>query len=364
MTLLCLVLTGFLFGSVATGPAGSEAKKEGSEKKTGLLFIPVVFYTPETHLAFGGGGLYYFDLAKDQAVTRPSNIAGIAVYTQKKQFSLELNPDLYLRHGYHLQFTLNASKFPDKFYGVGNATAEELEEDYTSRYLKLTVEALKLTYRALNIGFQYFYDHYHVVEKKAGGLLASGIVPGSKGGIVSGLGYLMTWDSRNSIFFPTSGSFHTFSATFFGSAMGSDFPFSRFYFDLRRYFPLAKAQTLALQTRLLFQPGDPPFWRMAQLGGEEIMRGYYQGRYRDKNMICFQAEYRWVPLLWRLGMVGFIGVGEVADTLSHFDLGGVKYSYGVGLRYLFSREQGVTIRLDFGFGKDTSGVYLTAAEAF
>jgi outer membrane protein assembly factor BamA len=53
------------------------------------------------------------------------------------------------------------------------------------------------------------------------------------GGTVSGLGYLMTYDSRDSIFYPTTGSFHQFSAMAFGRALGSDFAFNRF--DLGRF---------------------------------------------------------------------------------------------------------------------------------
>jgi hypothetical protein len=81
-------------------------------------------------------------------------------------------------------------------------------------------------------------------------------------------------------------------------------------------------------------------------------------------MIALQAEYRWVPVFWRLGLAAFAGIGDVADRVGHFDLGNFKYSYGLGLRFVFDAKQRLNIRLDFGFGKGTSGVYFTAAEAF
>ena len=356
-------ISGLLAG-LAVALLANEDEKGASQKKSGLLFLPVIYYAPETHLAFGVAGLSYFELSKDESAKRPSNIAGLIVYTQRKQFNFELNPDFYLRGGSHLQTKLTYSDFPDQFYGIGNAMPAKMEEDYTSKNWRFSVEALKKFYRALNLGFQYFFDDTKVVKVKEGGLLASGAVSGSQGGKVSGLGYLITWDSRNSIFYATSGSFHQFSALVFGRTLGSDFTFSRFYFDLRKYLPFSPAHTLALHTRLLFQTGNPPFWRQAQLGGLEIMRGYYQGRYRDKNMICLQAEYRWVPLTWRLGLVGFVDVGDVADKVSHFDLGDFKYTYGFGIRYIFSKVQRLNIRLDVGFGKGTSGVYFNASEAF
>jgi outer membrane protein assembly factor BamA len=214
------------------------------------------------------------------------------------------------------------------------------------------------------VGFQYFFDTTKLTEVEDGRLLESPDTPGSAGGKVSGFGYFMTYDSRDSIFYSTSGSFHQFSITSFGRALGSDFAFNRVYLELRRYFRFSFAHCLAFQTRFLVQTGDPPFWRMGLLGGQEIMRGYYLGRYRDKDMIALQAEYRWAPVFWRFGLVAFAGLGDVAATFGGFDVGRFKYTYGLGLRFVIDSQQRLNLRLDFGFGKDTSGVYFTAGEAF
>jgi outer membrane protein assembly factor BamA len=89
--------------------------------------------------------------------------------------------------------------------------------------------------------------------------LASGSIPGSRGGVVSGLGPFLTYDTCDSIFFPTTGSFHQVSAMAFGTGFGSDFTFGRFSFDLRRYLRFSRSRVLALQAQLLVQAGDPPF---------------------------------------------------------------------------------------------------------
>jgi len=103
---------------------------------------------------------------------------------------------------------------------------------------------------------------------------------------------------------------------------------------------------------------------MGLLGGAEIMRGYYLGRYRDKNMLVLQAEYRWAPIFWRFGLAAFAALGDVAETLDRFNLGRFKTTYGLGLRFVIDPKQRLHLRLDFGFGKETSGVYFTAGEAF
>ncbi len=373
LAVLMAVSAGRLAGWGAPSPSafqeeakeeGKKAEKQTSEKKSGIAALPVLFYTPETKLAFGAGGLYYFPLTSDKTVDRPSSIAFVGVYTQRKQSYIEINPDLYTGRGYHIQTVLRYSNFPDQFYGIGNATSVDLEEPFTSRYWWLNLEALKRVRGPVNAGLLYCFDSTRLTKVEEGGLLDSGDITGSGGGTVSGLGPFMTYDSRDSIFFPTKGSFHQFSALAFGRALGSDFGFGRIFLEFRKYQAFASSRVLAFQAQFLFETGDPPFWRMGLLGGEKIMRGYYAGRYRDKNMMAFQVEYRWVPVFWRFGLAAFAGLGDVADTLGHFDLGRFKYSYGLGLRFVVDPKQRLHIRLDFGFGKGTSGLYFTASEAF
>jgi hypothetical protein len=98
-------------------------------------------------------------------------------------------------------------------------------------------------------------------------------------------------------------------------------------------------------------------------GGENIMRGYYSGRFRDKILASFQAEYRF-PVWWKLGLAAFLGAGDVSDMLGHLKLAPFKLSAGWGIRFKASSQEGATIRLDFGYGKNCSGMYFTAKEAF
>jgi len=370
-TVLTAVSAGRLAGSAAPSAFQEKAREESEkteeqekEKRSGIVALPVLFYTPETKLAFGGGGLYYFPLTTDKTVNRPSSIAFSGVYTQRKQSYVELNPDFYLGHGYHFQAVLRYSNFPDQIYGIGNTTSADREELFTSKYWWLNVEALKRVRGPVNAGLQYFFDSTRLAKVEEGGLLDSGDIPGSGGGTVSGLGPFMTYDNRDSIFFPIKGSFHQFSAMTFGRALGSDFRFNRLFLDLRKYHGFSASRVAAFQAQFLFETGDPPFWRMGLLGGEKIMRGYYSGRYRDRNMVAFQVEYRWVPVFWRIGLAAFAGLGDVADKPGHFDLGRFKYSYGLGLRFVLDPKQRLHLRLDFGRGKGTSGLYFTAAEAF
>ena len=97
--------------------------------------------------------------------------------------------------------------------------------------------------------------------------------------------------------------------------------------------------------------------------GREL-RGYSSVRFVDRSVVALQAEYRIVPVWWRLGLTLFGGVAEIADTLDSFSFREPKWAVGVGIRFLLFRVEKITIRQDFGFGRDSSGDYLDLNEAF
>lgn len=360
--LICFILLGLF----AFPCFGKEAEQDSvKQKKNGFIPIPILFYMPETKIGVGAAVSYYFRESGSKLDSRPSTIMPVLTYTQKKQIISELSADLYLKDEiYHLNGYLSYKKFPDKFYGIGNHTSEDDEENYTPKSATFQMNLQKKVSSRLNIGVQYEFEHTKIIEVEENGLLVHGDIAGSKGGMVSGAGLLVNRDTRDNIFYPSSGSFYQLSATLFSSSLGSDYDFNRYTLDLRQYFPLFSSQVLACQGYINIITGDPPFQMLSLFGGRERMRGYFEGRYRDKNMMAFQIEYRIMPVLWRFGLVVFAGFGDVSDKMENFELRNFKYSVGGGIRYLFIREEKINVRLDFGHGKDSSGIYITIGEAF
>jgi hypothetical protein len=338
--------------------------EEGKKKDRNLIALPVIYYSPETKLAFGFGGGYFFRSAKENPELRPSSVNTFMVYTTNKQFQVFVMPDVYLKKNeYRFQGALGFSKFKDKFYGIGPDTAPEMEEKYISRFYLMNINIQKKVFSFVNAGLRYDFGHQKIVEVEQDGLLDSGEISGSEGGNISGLGFIFNWDSRDNIYYSRRGSYHQVSATFYRQALGSDYHFTKYLFDLRTYFSLSTKHTIALQSYMSFSSGDVPFQLMSLIGGQQIMRGYYTGRYRDKNMLVLQMEYR-IQLFGRFGIVGFAGVGNVADRLSRIDFTKPKYNLGLGLRYMFNREEKINLRLDVGFTDEGRGFYISATEAF
>jgi outer membrane protein assembly factor BamA len=324
---------------------------------------PYAFYSPETDLAFGVGGIMSFRAGADTAL-RPSKVLLSAYYTANRQYKVTASHDLFA-HGNRTAATVDLSfgKFIDKFYGIGPATPDTGSPAYLLELLSLEGSySRRIGESTLRAGAIVRADRQNNVDVQDNGFLRSDSVPGSQGGWVSGIGSNLVWDSRDNIFFPTRGTYSDVRVTFYLTTFGGEFDFTEAVADLRWYVPVGR-HVLGIQAYTALVRGEPPYFKLPKLGGGVRMRGYYEGRYRDRTYTMAQAEYR-TTLFWRLGFVAFAGVGDVADSYSKYRLRDVKTSLGFGLRFLFDPKERINIRADFGFGRNTSGVYFAIEEAF
>ena len=94
-----------------------------------------------------------------------------------------------------------------------------------------------------------------------------------------------------------------------------------------------------------FTQGAVPWNMLPSLGSDQRMRGYYQGRYRDRNLISSQLEYR-QKLSWRHGFVVWGGAGTMGPNVR--ELGSSRWLPTLGVGYRFAFKPGINIRLDYG----------------
>lgn len=347
-------------------PADTSAARPGNT----LVPLPVIFYQPETKLGFGGLVSYYFQIGnrvpEPGAPYQPSNLTLVGIYTTEKQIVISLGGELFLSGGRNrVVGDVGYIKFPTKYWGIGNETPDSNEEDYTPESVGGLGEVLHEVARGWFVGVGLQAGYRAVTEIDSGGAFEAGVVPGSDDGWAIGPGVLLTRDTRNSTVYPTRGGYHQLRAFLYDGAFGSDFDWGGFVLDMRGYFPVFRSQVVALRALSLASSGAPPFEFMPQLGGEQLLRGYFQGRYRDRQLLAFQGEVR-TPVWWRFGMAGFVGVGQVGDVFGDFSLGGFHVSAGGGLRFEISRQEGLNLRADYGWGFDvgSGGFYLSIGETF
>ncbi len=347
-------------------PASAAADPPGPETpyKSKIVGIPFLYYTPETKLAFGAGGVLTFRVGSPRKGTRTSSVWAYGTYSLEKQFNVLIKPEIYLEgNDFCLAGSFRFERTPQHFYGLGDETASSDEESFTPRTVEAQIGIRRRLLGGLYGGVQFDFENTTMEKVAPGGLLASGTITGSRGGMLAGLGISLNWDTRDASMFPRRGTFLQLTADSYNAIAGSQFSFSRFKLDLRKYLPLGEDRVLALQGYVLTTGGDVPFYKLALLGGDTLLRGYYKGRFRDKAMAIVQAEYR-ALISNRIGFVGFAGMAQVFPGLARFGGGDLKFSVGTGMRYVISKRDGTTVRLDMAWGDRSFGLYVTAQEAF
>ena len=182
----------------------------------------------------------------------------------------------------------------------------------------------------------------------------------------SGLGVVFQYDSRDIPVNAWKGTFVEVSATFFGSYLGGQNSYQVYDFDLRKYFKIKKpGHTIALQLRGRFGYNNMPYGEMSQLGTPFDLRGYTWGRYRDNSMLFGIAEYR--HMFYKSsgevsphGAMIWTGAGAIGTTAKDFQ----NWLPNFGIGYRLTVQPRMNLRLDYGFGRETSGFYFNFNEAF
>lgn len=338
-------------------------------KKRKVFAFPAMIYSPETTLAFGGAGNYYFKLGHDTTV-RTSYIQGLTLYTLRHQAVLGIESTIFFHNEkYILKTKASASYFPDRFWGLGDNSQDGNMERYTVGQFYIYPQLLRKTYKNLFLGLAYEMQNVFKFEYGAGKSPGTSIfdvqgVPGRDGSLVSGVGMVVLWDGRNNTFSPSKGFYFSYNLTDFSSTLGSSFNYTLHAVDVRKYVAIAKSQVLAFQFLLNANVGTVPLRSMSNIGSNSMMRGYYEGRYTDKSLVGFQVEHRF-HVIGRFGMVVFAATGRVGSAVSDlFTLQGLKPSFGSGLRYSIDKKEKLNLRLDYGFGQKSNGFYFNITEAF
>ncbi|MFI5203415.1 MAG: BamA/TamA family outer membrane protein [Flavobacteriales bacterium] len=341
------------------------AQKDSTNHHFRLKGFPIVYYTPETRWAGGAAGVATFYGQYPTDTLYPSSVGISFIYTQEKQVLAYFPYNLYFNHGkYWLYGELGYYQYNYYFYGTGNQVDPDFREYYSASFARIRLTALqrikdKYTYA----GIKYAFDDIKTSNLDSTGLLYDGSITGSLGGRVSGIGFVVNRDTRNHKFFPTKGTMAEFFVYGEDNFTGSTFKYLRFTLDATGYFSIKNKHVFATHVNAVYINGAPPFTHMGMLGGYRRLRGYYEGRYRDNCMLLAQAEYRWM-FWWRLGVVAFGGMGAVAHTPDKFALNNIRFSGGGGLRFMLDKKQRINLRIEYAFGKNSSGAYLTIGEAF
>ena len=331
-----------------------------------LINYPTLAFAPETNWEIGVSSLYVYSANRD-LTNRLSEIKSFAFYTLENQYGLWLDHALY--NDKDKWFFLGKARyqnFPLLYHGIGRESPAEVQSMIEGRYLIFRERIMRETRRSLYVGLELDFQKLSGVGYTSS---TQDFTPPEFGGAGStnlGLGLGVIYNNIYNAMNPRQGVYSEWGFLAYDAFTGSDFDFVSYISDNRFYKPIQANKVLAFQIYGQLTTGTPPFNMLALMGGETLMRGYYLGRYRDKNQVAGQVEYRVLPFSFskRLGASVFMATGQVFGDDFSFDWKHFLPAGGAGLRFLIFPTKDIYTRLDMAFTSEGQGFYFFIGEAF
>lgn len=331
-----------------------------NDKKFDFSILGGPHFSKDTKWGLGivASGLYRLDRT-DMSLS-PSNISLYGDITTTGFYLLGIDGNtIFPRDLYRLDVNMYFFSFLSQYWGIGYENGKR-NDGYT-KYKRKEIQIKLDFYRKIApntfIGITGMYRHVNGKDFKDIHFLE-----GERNKISSlGGGLILTYDSRDFIPNPYKGTYAKIEQTFFPKFLGNGYSFQRTDLQIRHYDRLWKGAVLAYDLNGTFNSGNIPWSMVALLGGPYRMRGYYEGQYRDNNLIEAQIELR-QKVYKRHGVVVWGGAGNIFPKFNKFRWKETLPSYGLGYRWEFKNR--VNIRLDYGIGKGQSSFYFNINEAF
>lgn len=339
----------------------NDANKNKQHKRFDFSVIGGPHYASDTKFGLGmvAAGLYRTD--PNDSILPPSNVSLFGDVSSVGFYMLGVRGNHIAPAGrYRIDYHLYFYSFPSDFWGIGYEMGDNDDNKSDMKRWQAQAEASFLFRVADNfyVGPMAAYDY--VIGKQ---IERPELLQGMDKHIWNvGAGVSLVYDNRDNLTNPHRGIYLNLKQMFRPKFMGNDYAFSTTHFRFDAYQQLGKGTILAEDFGANLNFGNPSWGMMAELGGTSSMRGYYEGRYRDKHSLEATVELR--QHVWkRNGIVVWAGAGTVFPKFSSLRSRQILPNAGVGYRWEFKKN--VNVRLDYGFGKSgQSGFLFNINEAF
>lgn len=324
--------------------------------------LPGPFSNPEQGFGIGVAVMGLYAPQGENTGNQLSTINISGYVSTAGTYGVGLTNSTYLNQdSIKLNFTTWISQTPSQFWGIGREAAEESSNKTEHEALYFNTEPSISFQFAPNFYFLTGLDYTILRNQKSNGssLTKKNLEDKNNVGLIFGLEY----DSRDFIPTPYKGRYLLAEYRTYSKKLSSDYDYQQLTLNYREFIHVNKSNILAADFFIqgLSDEDNLPWFAMSKMGGDERMRGYYSGQYRDRIQASAQLEYRY-RFNNRHGIVTWVGAGNIGSKMS--ELTDTKWlpTYGVGYRFAFKPR--VNVRLDFGFGNEESAVYFNINEAF
>jgi hypothetical protein len=343
-------------------------------RKINLSVVPTLGYTLSTGFTAGFSSVATFFTQKDH--TGNESVINLqAFYDSHSQQTFITESSIWADND-QLKFVtdLRVTKYPDVTYGLGSSTTELKADDIDYDYVRLYQTVLKKVTTNFYAGGGYNLDyHYDItqdgtIDNAASAFKRYGETSSSRS---SGFNLSMLFDSRTNPVNSLGGAYANIVYRDNLTALGSDSQWSSIQLDIRKYFKLSDHSNNVLafwSYTWLSLGGKQPYLDLPSVGNDTYNntgRGYAIDRFRGKNMLYLESEYRFgITQNGLLGGVVFANVQSYPRSVTN-NINKFIPAAGPGIRIKINKHSDTNLCIDYGVGTDNShGVFVNLGEVF
>ena len=340
----------------------AESDKPKPDKKIDFGIIGGPHYASDTGLGLGLVASALYSTDRSDSTLEKSNASLYSDMTTKGFLMIGIRGNnIFPKKRYRLDYRIYVYTFPSYLWGFSYPQSDN--DDNKSKYSRTKFEVMARFLIPIN-RYSYLgpkartqYVHAYKLKDQAPQLLEG--LPKTVSDFGVGVSY--TFDSRDFMLNASRGWFMQLDLTTNPTFLGNNNTYWSAELQLATYRKAWRGAIIAGELHTRQSTGQVPWPMLADVGSSNRMRGYYEGRYRDKNVIDAQVELR--QHIWhRNGIVLWLGAAEVFPRYSDMRFSRILPNAGVGYRWQF--KKGVNVRLDYGFSRNGTGFIFNINEAF
>ncbi len=339
-------------------------KHPGKKRKENINgpFITTIPY-PGYSIATGVAAVVPFNISFYTNLKEKRNLSFFNTnfqYTQYKQaLALSLS-NLYFGHDkWMLIGDWRYYNFPTFTFGLGSETTLRDADRIIYSQLRVHELVMRAVAKNIQVGVGYHFDyHWDIRDKNA----ESGINTDfqqygfNRKSTSSSLSLNFVYDSRNNPNNPDSGTYFNVQFRTTQKVFASSSSWNSLSIDIRKYVFLQTKWRMGFAFwgyAWFTLTGKPPYLDLPGTGWDTYNntgRGYAMGRFRGKNMLYFETEFRFNIL--RSGLLGGVAFFNL-QTLSEYPENNFAYvqpGIGLGLRIKMNKRTNTNSAVDYGFG--------------
>ena len=341
-------------------------------KKLVFSVVPAIGYSLTTGFAVD----LTANVAFYTSANHSNNLSAIdleSLYDTKNQKIFASRSEIwYDDNNYKLITDVRWEEYPIDTYGLGTSSTTATIDPLVYNYTRLYGTFFKKISGDYYIGAGYNLDHhYNITQAGTANNTVSdfnsyGFKPTSTS---SGIVLNFLFDNRKNPINPLNGAYTSIIYRDNFTFLGSDNHWQELSMDFRKYFRLSASNNniLALWSILAFTNGNVPYLDLPYTASDTYNnsgRGYPEQRFRGKNELYLEGEYRFgITNNGLLGGVVFAN-GESFSGLHTNSFEKIAPAAGAGIRLKINKHSNTNVCIDYAYGTNSRGIFVNLGEMF